>query len=282
MWNGRFLAPNNNDIQTAIEAINALEATNSTGLLTDYDAIFDAENEGNKEIIFATYYERSETGSNNTSSYGFRQDFLSGGPELYPDVPHSGSAGLWRIGFSPKMEALYNDDNDSRKDANLLRLYPRELDANGNVVILTEETPMADMITKYVGTWDGSNRTYENNLIQYRWADMVLLRAEAKCALGSGDKGVSDLNLIRNRAGLGNYTGATDQVALAQEILDERARELCYENKRWEDVIRAGRLVEEIPQYANSHPTGDIRYIYWPIAESMMVLNSALTQTPGY
>jgi len=264
MWSGRFLGGGDADINIAINAINAIEAAGGVSLLANYADIFPVSNEKNSEIIFATYFEVDETGSNYTSNLGVRQDYLGGISNIaihYPYVPHSGNTGLNKVYFSPALINLYDENpGDVRKDANCME-----------IISVVDSVWRTNLIVKFTGTWDGVNRTYDNDLIQYRWADMLLLRAEAYNSLSSGRNeagALADLNLVRNRAGIGDYAGATDQVSLEDEILKERARELCFENKRWEDLCRAGK-VSDLPNYSAQHGT-DLKYIYWPIDKDIM------------
>ena len=79
------------------------------------------------------------------------------------------------------------------------------------------------------------DRYFDDDLIVYRWADLLLLRAEAYAALGETAKAIADLDQIRNRAGLQGYSGHEDKLRLEKEICDERLRELFLEQKRWYD-----------------------------------------------
>jgi hypothetical protein len=73
-----------------------------------------------------------------------------------------------------------------------------------------------------------------------RLAEQYLIRAEAKAEEGDPAGAVSDLNVIRNRAGLPNYSGPTDQASLLAAILHERQVELFTEwGHRWYDLERA-------------------------------------------
>jgi len=276
MWNGRFLGAGDADINEAISAINAIEAAGGVSLIANYADIFPVSNEKNGEIIWATYWDVDETGSNYGNDHGVRQDYLGGVDAIaihYPYVPHAGNGAILQLTFSPYLEGLYNENaGDTRKDANLM-----------HIISIVDSVWRCDMTVKYLGTWDGVNRVYDNDLIQYRWADMLLLRAEAYNSLSSGRNeagALADLNLVRNRAGISDYAGATDQASLEDEILKERARELFMENKRWEDLCRAGK-VTTLPEYA-AHRGTDLSYIYWPISLNIMAQNDQLVQTPGY
>ena len=53
---------------------------------------------------------------------------------------------------------------------------------------------------------------------------------------------VSAINRVRNAAGIGDYTGATDATSLIEEILIQRRYSLFAEGHRWVDLRRLGRL----------------------------------------
>lgn len=69
----------------------------------------------------------------------------------------------------------------------------------------------------------------------FRLAETYLLRAEAYCWKGEFQKAADDVNTVRNRAGAGNYTATQINIG---SILDERARELFYEEPRKTELTR--------------------------------------------
>jgi hypothetical protein len=74
--------------------------------------------------------------------------------------------------------------------------------------------------------------------MMFRLAEQYLIRAEARVQLGEPD-GADDLNKIRTRAGLPNYSGSTDKNSLLTAILHERQVELFSEwGHRWLDLKR--------------------------------------------
>lgn len=101
-------------------------------------------------------------------------------------------------------------------------------------------------IWKYIGVDYNSIRTQDASYahwIAYRYADILLMKAEALNQLGG--KGVEALELvtrIRTRANALGQTNAmpdvTDKTALGDFILAERAREFAFEGKRWYDILR--------------------------------------------
>lgn len=127
------------------------------------------------------------------------------------------------------------------------------------------------------------DRYFDDDLIVYRWADLLLLRAEAYAALGETAKAIADLDQIRNRAGLQGYSGHEDKLRLEKEICDERLRELFLEQKRWYDLVRfhfggSINIYNEVPNLNDKQGYP----LYLPINYNDMVLNEHLVQTEGY
>src|SRR5690625_7960660 len=78
-----------------------------------------------------------------------------------------------------------------------------------------------------------------------RFAELYLIRAEAFAKSGNAQAALDDLNIIRNRAGLSNWT-TTDITDIEQAVLDERRRELFSEwGHRWLDLRRFG-VIDEV------------------------------------
>lgn len=72
--------------------------------------------------------------------------------------------------------------------------------------------------------------------------ELALIYAEAN--IGNPTEAVNAINVIRNAAGIGDYTGATDAASLMNEILFQRRYSLFGEGHRWVDMRRLGRLAE--------------------------------------
>jgi starch-binding outer membrane protein, SusD/RagB family len=77
-----------------------------------------------------------------------------------------------------------------------------------------------------------------------RLAEQYLIRAEAR-AQGAGagvDGAIQDINAIRHRAGLADYSGSADKASLLSAILQERRVELFVEGHRWFDLKRTNNV----------------------------------------
>jgi hypothetical protein len=115
-----------------------------------------------------------------------------------------------------------------------------------------------------------------------RLPETILLRAEAYLLKGDATKAAADINLVRNRAKATPVTAA--QVTL-DYILDERARELIFEEDRRVTLSRMGKLVERVRKY-NPLNKDNIQEFHalFPIPYSEIEANkdAKLVQNPGY
>ncbi len=79
------------------------------------------------------------------------------------------------------------------------------------------------------------------NFIVYRLADLYLMKAEALSQLGDFSRAEEYLNMVRDRANVEPLNLANDTQTAEFLILEERAKELAFEGKRWFDLLRMGR-----------------------------------------
>lgn len=78
------------------------------------------------------------------------------------------------------------------------------------------------------------------NIIVYRYAEILLNKAEALNQLGQSSEALQLVNTVRKRANAAKTTKQTpsDRIILGEYILNERSREFAFEGKRWFDVLR--------------------------------------------
>jgi hypothetical protein len=136
----------------------------------------------------------------------------------------------------------------------------------------------------------------------YRYADVLLMKAEAAARLGQGQIALDIISEIRtNRRALKvteRTPGATDVPALIDYVMEERARELAFEGKRWFDLLRVAKannyerkqLLIDVAT-ANAPATSiqsivsklnDNNSHYFPINFTELQVNKALVQNPFY
>lgn len=113
-----------------------------------------------------------------------------------------------------------------------------------------------------------------NDIVLFRYADALLMKAEAK--VRNGENGDEELNRIRARVGM-PYRKAT-----LDNILEERLLELVWEGWRRQDLIRFGKFTGA---YDLRTPLQDESSGYttvFPIPQKCIDLNSELVQNKGY
>jgi hypothetical protein len=117
-----------------------------------------------------------------------------------------------------------------------------------------------------------------------RLPEQYLIRAEARAQLGNFSGAKTDLNVIRNRAGLSNTT-ASDGPSLLIAVVRERQSELFSEGHRWFDLKRMGKVDEVMtivtPQKSPGGVWANYQQLY-PIARKELETAPKLLQTPGY
>lgn len=123
----------------------------------------------------------------------------------------------------------------------------------------------------------------DKNVILYRLADIMLLRAEALNTVGRRDDSFKLVNQIRERAGV-PAIDATVYNAYTREqaedfILDERDRELCFEGKRFFDLVRTGRIFKVMKPI---NGLSDPQNVLWPINLSIIRENPQIVQNQFY
>lgn len=142
----------------------------------------------------------------------------------------------------------------------------------------------------FTGLADGENRS---NLFRddyfIRLSETILLRAEAKQRNGDKAGAAADVNLLRDRAQCTYKVTAADMDDNFNMILDERARELVYEECRWNTLLRMGGTiaVDRIKKYAfwpEAQSTLTFNYNLWPIPQTVIDTNKdfKLDQNPGW
>jgi len=132
----------------------------------------------------------------------------------------------------------------------------------------------------------------DDNWPVYRYADALLMLAEAINEQGRPGAALPYLNQVRTRAGLAAST-QTDQVLLRAAIAHERRIELALENKRWTDLLRTGQAIPVMTAFAakvkvdtripaNAYTNIDANHLLFPIPATEIQVNPQITQHPGY
>lgn len=120
------------------------------------------------------------------------------------------------------------------------------------------------------------------NFVVYRYADVLLMKAEALNEQGQTAQAAAPLNIVRARAGLPAVSNL-NQDAMREKIIHERRIELAFEGHRWFDLIRLQNgdyAVNFLRSIGKSHATKE--RLLFPIPQTEMDANNLMTQNPGY
>ena len=134
-------------------------------------------------------------------------------------------------------------------------------------------------------------RSKYNSIIKMRYADLLLLKAEALIQKDDYSGAAQIINTTRRRAGLGNLpvSASSSKDAIMTAYLKERRLELALEGQRWFDLVRLDK-VEEVMNavYAKDegrpaqvYPFTGLSYVL-PIPQDVIDQNPNLVQNPGY
>jgi hypothetical protein len=150
-----------------------------------------------------------------------------------------------------------------------------------------------------IGKWEigmGSKPdAMSNDYAVFRYADVLLMKAEALWRLGQEGEALTLVNQIRARAGVADLTSLDGPVSFDMEggdipggeLLNEMGREMFAENHRRQDLIRWGLFTEVdkwLPPVNNPGDVirTDVETNLFPIHRDKLDANENLVQNPGY
>ena len=113
-----------------------------------------------------------------------------------------------------------------------------------------------------------------NDIVLFRYADVLLMKAEAK--VRNGENGDEELNMIRSRVGMPHRKATLDN------ILEERLLELVWEGWRRQDLIRFGKFTEAYDLRTPLQGESSGYTTVFPIPQKCIDLNKELEQNKGY
>lgn len=206
------------------------------GLPGTYDDLFLTENDNNPESIIAFQWTTSGTFAEGNAVQSF---YALSGITGFSD-------GFSAIGPSIDLQNTYEDtDLDQRYKATIMEpgaFYPN---LNGGYTVSSNQESVNAQQTlravkKYVvgePSFNGGGRqgSYPNNTYALRYADVLLIQAEAVILGGVGAMADAEtsINKIRNRAGLPSISNPT-----FEDVFRERKLEFAFEMVHWFDAIR--------------------------------------------
>ncbi len=254
----------------ALDVINS----NEYALLPNYDKIFTREGENSSESLFEVQCTVNDTRTDGGSQYNEIQG-VRGSPNLG-----------WGFNRPSDNFIAEFETGDPRRDATVL--YEGEVlpDGSAFVAINPKEFNARYNQKAWVPAHAGENGSGPGNIRLLRYADVLLIAAEALNENGKTADALKYLNLVRARArggakGILPDVTTTDKVTLRNAIWHERRVELGLEQHRWFDLVRTGRAGDVMKKLGKNFVVG--KHELLPIPQTEIDLSAgAITQNPGY
>ncbi|TDE28519.1 RagB/SusD family nutrient uptake outer membrane protein [Flavobacterium ranwuense] len=232
-------------------------------IVSDYASMYKLAGENDAESIF----EIQGTGS--VPAKG-----ISG----YSNTQGARGAGGWGWGFNTPSQSLVNayETGDVRKNATIIFAGTTLYD--GRVVPLTVENPRYNYKAYSSAFTDGWET--DVNIKYLRYAEVLLMKAEALNELNQTPAAIPLLNQIRTRAGLGNTT-AVSQADVRIAIWKERRVEMAFEHDRFFDLVRTGQAVAAFAIHGKTFVAG--KHELFPLPQAFITQAGGLSiQNPLY
>ena len=221
-------------------------------LVSPIAQVFDVDNKNNNEIIFAVHFNKEIEGEGHSYWYN-----------------------------------LTNASDDTNQTSSLLNTFPTGDDRKDLITYVQVEKNVR-LMNKFYDTKSPTFKTVGNDQILLRYADVLLMYAEALNEIqydaSAGSLALKYLNAVRQRAGISNLTvkQLPTQEKFRKGILVERQREFPYEGQRWFDLVRMGFAKSVMAE--NGVEIKDYQLLF-PIPQQEIEKvgdKSILWQNPGY
>lgn len=268
-----------NKFTAAATVLDQLIATNTYSLVSNYNTIFEHAGENGTESVFEIQYTDTQGAdfgclqcSEGNVAVGFNGIRNYAGP--FFDGGYS---------FNVPTQEAYNsfEVGDNRRDVAILDIAAWATANNASYGTGYKHTGFFNR--KYLARKGDSNigdqnLTNPNNYRSIRYADVLLMAAEAHNRSGNDTKAKDYLNRVRRRAfGDNNHDITATGTALTDFIWNERRVELMGEGHRFFDLVRTGKAAGKISGFTvNKNEIFPIPF------EEIQFSNGNWQQNPGY
>ena len=263
-------AAESTDFQNAVDAFKQIIDSGDYSLVSDYFSLFNGENENNAESVFELQFKSGDATSwNATRLHAFIGDWSIGGwggleatKALETTMKSEGMVannGLYDnrlYGTLYFRDDYYNDTSNPRMQG---YTWDQLMDwqygnNNENKVYYRKWLPNFVYNNSYIGL----------NVTLMRYADVLLMYAEALNETGNTAEAISIINNIRDVHGLMPAITASSQADVKQQIIHERTMELSLESVRFFDLRRWGML-DQAMQAAGRANFSTAQHAYFPV-----------------
>ncbi len=264
------------EAKTQSEAVIAQVANHK--LVASTDLVFKGDM-NTTEALWVLQFKKAVNGNPNKINFNLMPNYAEQTPGSKYTVEQGGRGFGWLTLNNYIRNLLAQDPNDTRiKGSYYVKDYlyndPATLPAGQTLGTIIRDNPAAPwkefgnqasrngfFIRQNAGCKkyfpdDGipTEDTQVKNIMMARLAETYLYAAEANLMLGNNSGALTNLNAVRTRAKTAALTGAVT----IENILDEQARELAFEGRRWYMLKRTGKLYEYVVNHAGYGKPGDL------------------------
>ena len=253
----------------------AIITSGDNNLSTPYGEMFTEANEFGPESVFEVYCEQKPTEKIYLSSqYGQIQGVRG--------IPNLG----W--GFNGPSQALMDayETGDPRKSATVIHdgdtIEGKKIKADAAAYKYFNKKVYVSLAERALYGRSADIQAYWLNIRLIRYADVLLMHAEAACELGNSTEALAKLEMVRERARAGKTSvlpkvTTTDKDLLRTKIHHERRVELALEWERFFDLVRWDEAKTAISGFVVG------KHELFPIPQTEIDKSEGvLTQNPGY
>lgn len=259
---------NPNRWQKASDACDAvINNPSGCGLVSDYSQIFALNNKNNAEMVYSL---KHSAANNTTGGVFLLNDYFARPWDMVIPTSNQYEWGDWSV--TPEFYQSFETG-----DARLKQITYTYASTQGGIV--TNSTPI---VVKYpldpsAGGWCGGN-----DMPIIRYADIILMKAEAQNELGNLSDAINLVNQIRQRAGLVAISSSefASKDALRDHIRLERRWEFFDEGLGRTDMIRFNTFLPWVAQ--KTVQSADTKYLVYPFSVGALQNNQGLIQNTGY
>ncbi|MBR3064224.1 MAG: RagB/SusD family nutrient uptake outer membrane protein [Bacteroidales bacterium] len=302
MWSAKVTTNDNagahnatgaSDVNTAKSALQNVIGSNKFALAANFADLYDYNKKAGNEVILALYFNNTEA-TNAASQFYYQASiwvnsfYDEDGNQLGDPLDLKGG-GMHRDEYKESFVKSF-DKADSRRSVTFHECYSS---ANPATRVF------GSAMLKYMGHVEGSVRYLDSDVMIYRYADALLLMAEAENFLGNYAAAAGYINQIRQRAYRGENPPmfATSDFATTElAILHERDKEFVAEGCRWFDVVRMHDASHKPLVFSASaaYPStlggtatpilssSEQQKLLWPVNTTVLAGDPELVQTYGY
>ncbi|MDY0930172.1 RagB/SusD family nutrient uptake outer membrane protein [Chryseobacterium sp. CFBP8996] len=245
-------------------AVDESNLVTGYSLTPSFQEIYKVSGENNAESIFEI------NGSGGTAGRAIQQ---------YSQVQGARGTTGWGWGFATPTQGLYDaySITDTRRDATIIH---RDMTLYDGYYVGPNTDNKFYNYKAYSSNYRDQAST-DVNIRYLRYAEILLIRAEAMNELGQTSAAIPFLNQVRNRANIGD-TPATSQTDVRLDIWKQRRLEFAFEHDRWFDLVRTGQAVAAMA--ADGGKVFKVgKHELFPLPQDFIMEAGGLSaQNPGY